>query len=583
MFPRAKINFKTAEEPLRVYRKLLRQKLTPSNIENWLIDWNAIECAHEEHSALLDIATSSDTEDMSSKRAYRNYIENVGAKLQPYYKKMIKKFLNADRRLLNKKSKMYKNLAHSFRLDMKLENKINNRLIMKEALLISEYDKITSKIEIKIDNRKMTLSEADAFKYFPQRSLRKKAFKAIASEVEKHSDRLYSIFIDLLQIRRKIAENLGMTFREYVWKDLGRQYNVETCLRFHRTILREVVPVAQRHAKFRLKSLGIKSLKPWDRECDLFGRDRLKPCVEPTELLSKAQLIFNQIDPGLGRLFKKYRDRDLIDLESRKNKAPGGFCMSLPKHNLPFIFMNAVGTQDDFQTLAHESGHAFHFSLASYFQNLRWEQEPPIEFAETASMSMELLVQKYLYPYVYTNQEDADRATYEHLEAMIYFLPYMSMVDSFQHFIYTETEIPTKEELSDKWIELCEKYDVRDWTGMENHQGISWMLQSHITQLPFYYIEYGIAQLGALQVWRNSFVDEKKAIQQYKKALRKGNSLTLTKLFNAIGAKLSFTRTHVRELVGMVDGIMKDLRKPKSNHFSRLAAGKLFNKYKNRF
>ena len=196
-------------------------------------------------------------------------------------------------------------------------------------------------------------------------------------------------------------------------------------------------------------------------------------------------------------------------------------------------------------------------------------------------MSMELLVQKYLYPYVYTNQEDADRATYEHLEAMIYFLPYMSMVDSFQHFIYTETEIPTKEELSDKWIELCEKYDVRDWTGMENHQGISWMLQSHITQLPFYYIEYGIAQLGALQVWRNSFVDEKKAVQQYKKSLRKGNSLTLTKLFNAIGAKLSFTRTHVRELVGMVDGIMKDIRKPKSTHFSRLAAGKLFNKYKN--
>lgn len=583
MFPRAKINFKTAEEPLKVYKKLLRQKLVPSNIESWLNEWNALECAHEEHSALLDVAALANTEDIVAKRAYKNYTENVGVKLQPYYKKMIKKFLKADRRLLNKKSKMYKTLAHSFRSDIKLENKINNRLIMQEALLVSEYDKITSKFQIKIDKQSLTLSEADAFKYLPQRSIRRKAFKAIAAEVEKNSGRIYSVFLELLKIRRKIAKNLGMTYREYVWKDSGRQYNSETCLRFHRTILREVVPISKRHAKQRIRSLGINSLKPWDRECDLFGRDRLRPCNKPTELLDKAQLIFNKMDSGLGRLFKKYCERNLIDLESRKNKAPGGFCTSLPKSGLPFIFMNAVGTQDDFQTLVHESGHAFNFSLASYYQNFRWEQEPPIEFAEVASMSCELLVQKYLYPYVYTNQEDADRATYEHLEAMMYFLPYMSMVDLFQHWLYAEApEEPTLEELSNKWLELAEKYDVRDWTGMKGYQGIHWMLQSHIIQLPFYYIEYGIAQLGALQVWRNSFVDEKKAIQQYKKGLKKGNSLLLSKLFNTVGAKLSFTRSHVRDLVLMVDTIMKELRKPKSPSFSRLAAGKLFNKYKNR-
>ena len=496
---------------------------------------------------------------------------------------MIRKFLKADRRLINKKNKAYKNLAHSFRQDIKLENYVNNRLLTQEALLVVEYDKIMASIEINKDGQKMTMTEADSFKYLPQRSMRRKAFKAIAAEVEKRSDRIYSIFVDLLKIRRKIANNLGFSFREYVWKDTCRNYSPEDCLRFHRTILREIVPLAQRHAKHRIKSLGIKSLKPWDRECDLFGRDRLRPCTKPTELLSKAQSIFNQIDPSLGRLFKKYRERNLIDLESRKGKAPGGFCMSLPKSGQPFIFMNAVGTQEDFQTLAHESGHAFHFSLACYYQNLRWEQDPPIEFCEVASMSMELLVQKYLYPHVYTNQADADRATYEHLEAMVYFLPYMSMVDLFQHWIYTEApEEPTKEELASKWTELAEKYDVRDWKGTEDCLGISWMTQSHIIQLPFYYIEYGIAQLGALQVWRNSFVDEKKAIQQYKMALKKGNSQVFSKLFNTIGAKFSFTRTHVRELFLMVDSIMKDLRKPKSTAFSRLAAGKLFNKYKNR-
>ena len=582
MFPKVKCNFKTAEEPLKVYRRLLRQKLTASTVESWLIEWNAIECAHEEHSAMLDIACCSNTDNIAAKRAYNNYIENVGPHLQPYYKKMIKKFLKADRRLLNKKSKAYKNLAHSLRQDIKLENYTNNRLLTQEALLVAEYDKIMAGIEINVDGRKMTMSQADSFKYMPQRSMRRKVFKAIAAEVEKHSDRIYSVFIDLLKIRRKIANNLGLSFREYIWKDTCRNYTPKDCLRFHRTILREIVPVAQRHAKHRVKSLGIKSLKPWDRECDLFGRDRLRPCTKPEELLHKVQSIFNQIDPSLGRLFKKYRERNLIDLESRKGKAPGGFCMSLPKSGQPFIFMNAVGTQDDVQTLAHESGHAFHFSLACYYQNLRWEQDPPIEFCEVASMSMELLIQKYLYPHVYTNQADADRATYEHLESMVYFLPYMSMVDSFQHWIYTEaSEEPTKEELAEKWIELSKNYDVRDWTGMEDYQGISWMIQSHIIQLPFYYIEYGIAQLGALQVWRNSFRDEKKAVQQYKKALRQGNSLILSKLFSVIGAKFSFTRAHVRDLIGMVDSIMKDLRKPKSTHFARLAAGKLFKRYKN--
>jgi oligoendopeptidase F len=281
----------------------------------------------------------------------------------------------------------------------------------------------------------------------------------------------------------------------------------------------------------------VPSLRPWDLAVDPMGRPPLQPFGDVEQLAAGTETVFRDVDAELGAQFGFLRAQQLLDLANRKGKAPGGYQTTLEDDRLPFIFMNAVGLDSDVRTLLHEGGHAFH-TLASRGEPLPAYRESPLEFCEVASMSMELLGARRLGPFY--NDADADRSARKLLEGIVLILPWIATVDAFQHWIYTHPG-HTRDERRAAWRSLLERFggDV-DWSGYEDARDHSWHRQLHIFLYPFYYIEYGIAQLGALQIWQRSLTDRPGAVADYKKALALGGSLPLPELFAAAGIRFDF-------------------------------------------
>ncbi|HEX6386897.1 MAG TPA: M3 family oligoendopeptidase [Anaerolineae bacterium] len=431
------------------------------------------------------------------------------------------------------------------------------------AKLDNEYDKVTGGMKAEWNGEEKNLSQLSLLLQDKDRSVRERAWKATMALWLASRERLNTLYADMLALRRQVAANAGLPdYRAYAFREKGRfDYTPEDCFTFHEAIETVVVPAAQRIYQRKQARLGLDRLRPWDVQVDTSSAPPLKPYQGQDELVQGSLSIFQKVDAELGRYFATMAEEKLLDLDTRPGKALGGYCSTLPLRERPFIFMNGVGIHDDVQTMLHEAGHAFHV-FETVALPLVWQTEVPMEFCEVASMAMELLAAPYLTKAEggYTPLEAA-RARIEHLEGIVMFLPYMAVVDAFQHWVYTHADEAMDPANCDAaWDGLWQRFmQGVDWSGFEDARMTGWHRKPHIFGSPFYYIEYGMAQVGALQVWRNSLRDHARALAAYRNALSLGGTKTLPELFATAGAEFRFDTVMLTELVELVEETIEAL------------------------
>ena len=535
---------------------------TAAELERWLFDWSELSAALDEEASRRYIAMTCHTDSAEAEKAYLHFVENIDPQLKPRQFAL---------------EKIY--VAHPFReqlpparfqvFDRDVKNHVelfrpeNVALETEEAKLCQQYQKVTGSLTVNFRGEEKTLVQMGRYLEEPYRALRQETWELVTRRRLQEKDKLEDIFDQLIELRQRVARHAGFkNYRDYAFRRLGRfDYTPEDCTRFHDAVAREVMPAVREIQAARRHQLGLDKLhpghlRPWDLAVDPQSRPPLKPFGAVDEMVSRTQKIFDRLDPGLAGGFRQMQDLRLLDLDNRKGKAPGGYQQTLSESRVPFIFMNAIGQQRDVETILHEAGHAFH-ALAANDEDLYAYRSAPIEFCEVASMSMELLGNEFLEEFYSAPQ--ANRARRTHLEGIIGFFPWMATVDAFQHWIYTHPGHGRAERAA-AWLELMDRFggDV-DWSGYETARGHLWHRQLHIFLHPFYYVEYGIAQLGALQVWANSKRDKAKALADYKQSLALGGSRPLPKLFAAAGCPLRFDAATIKPLIQLAHDELKKL------------------------
>ena len=553
-FPR---NYVAAEARLdnwpaaeKYYRELAERPIAaPADLERWLVDFSEVDAVFDEERMTRYIAMAQATDDPERERRYLDYIENVYPLREPWHQKLREKFL-ADVRRHPLPPQRYEVLERSVRNAIELFREENIPLMVENAKLVQQYQKVTGAMTVTYRGMELTLQQLARFLEEPEREQRAETWRLSAERYLQDAPALDELYDRMVHLRHRMALNAGCTdFREFAFRAMERfDYTPADCLAFHDAIERAVCPAARRLAERRRQNLGVDTLRPWDVHADPKSRPPLRPFETAEQLMDGCGRIFNRVERELGRVFGTLRERRLLDLESRKGKAPGGFQETYPERRTPFIFMNAVGTEADVRTLLHEGGHAFH-TWACRQEPLDAYRSSPIEFAEVASMGMELLSLPFVEEFY---GADANRARKSFLEGIVNFFPYMACVDALQHWVYTHVDA-TPEERKDEWARLMERFMGHvDWTGLENYRRHSWQRKLHFYEVPFYYVEYGIAQLGALQVWMKSKEDYAQAVAWYRNGLALGGSRPLPELFAAAGLKFDFTESTLRPLIERV-------------------------------
>ncbi len=539
---------------------------TKDNVNAWLADWSSVGERLEEMYSRLAVATSTNTADKEADARMNNFLDTIFPGVMACEQKLKEKLLASklepagfDIPLRNLRAE-----ADLFRSD-------NLTLLAEQQKFSIEYDKIFGAQTVKWEGEEVTLTRLATNFLQPDRARREKAWHLKAERQLADRKTINDLWKKFMDLRAKIAKNADKpSYREYSWQQKLRfDYTPADCKSFTRAIEEVVVPAASRIYEKRKKALGLDSLRPWDLVDGWYGRPTppanapvLKPFKSADELKARTSAIFHNVDPVLGGYFDTILNENLADLENRKNKAPGAYCTSYTSIRKPFVFVNAVGTHDDVMTLLHESGHAFHvFETAKipYIQQLT----VPMEFAEVASMGMELLASPYLKKNeggFYTDSEAA-HARIEHLEGMILFWPFMAIVDEFQEWVYENpTQGANPADCDRKWGELWDRFlPAIDWSGLEDVKVTGWHRKLHIHQIPFYYVEYGLAQLGAVQIFGNAQMDQKKAVADYRKALSLGATVTLPELFKTAGAKFGFDSAILKTAVGLMEKVTGEL------------------------
>jgi oligoendopeptidase F len=564
------INPRTWETFAPFFKELEERPLQAKNLRQWLTDWSNLTRLLFEAASLIYIDKSLDTADQEKEQAFLDLINDVFPQAQVAAQALKKRLLAFDpsSEALQDMRLVLRNMQN----EADLFRQENIDLFTQTAKLENEYDKITGGLKTNWEGEEKNLSQLGLFLNDKDRDVRQKSWQTIADLWLGQREALNHMYSDLLGLRQQIAQNAGLPdYRAYAFREKGRfDYTPEDCLTFHNAIETAVVPALQRILARKQKRLGYDQLRPWDwvpekgiLVNDLAG-EALRPYRGQENLIQHTLNIFDQLDPQLSHYFATMAEDGLLDLDTRTGKALGGYCSSLPLRNRPFIFMNGVGSHDDVQTMLHEAGHAFHvFETASL--PLIWQTDPPMEFCEVASMSMELLAAPYLtnqHGGFYTSPQAA-QARIEHLEGIIAFLPYMAVVDAFQHWVYTNPQNAADAKQCDAvWEQLWGRFipDI-NWTGYEEVCKTGWHRKPHIFTAPFYYIEYGMAQIGALQVWRNSLTNRSQALTDYRQALSLGGTKTLPELFSAAGAEFRFDAALLTELVALIEQTTADLEK----------------------
>ena len=536
-----------------VEKKLASAK-SVSDLEDALLAWSELSAALDEESSKRYIAMTCHTDSAEAEKAYLQFIENVEPQTKPRQFKLEQTYLAQPLRAELPKRR-YEVFDRDTKQRVDLFRPENVALETDEAKFGQQYQKLSGALTVQFRGEEKTLIQMGKYQEEPDRPLRQEAWQLVAKRRLEERENFEDIFDDLVKLRGQIAANAGFAnYRDYAFKLRGRfDYTPEDCFAFHDAIEKEVMPLLRELESVRRAQLKLPALRPWDLAVDPLNRAALKPFEKVEQMVVSTQRVFDRIDGGLAGGFRGMQEKRLLDLDNRKGKAPGGYQSTLAESRLPFIFMNAVGLQRDVETILHEAGHAFH-ALATRDEPLYAYRGSPIEFCEVASMSMELLGNEFLEEFY--SAPDANRARRTHLEGIVGIFPWIATVDAFQHWIYTHPN-HTRSERSAAWLALMDRFggDV-DWSGHEETRANLWHKQLHIFLYPFYYIEYGIAQLGALGIWRRALTDRPGAVAAYLRALALGGSHPLPELFQAADLPFGF---HEAAIIPLMDAVRAEL------------------------
>ncbi|MFO0495835.1 MAG: M3 family oligoendopeptidase [Flavobacteriia bacterium] len=523
------------------------------DFKKWLRDRSELDAVLEEDAAWRYIKMTIDTRDDNLTKAYTFFVTEIQPKLAPYEDKLNKKLVDSPYLVEFQNNEAYQIYFRSVQTALKLFREENISIEAELSEKSQLFGSISAAQSIEHNGEKLTMQKAASLLKENDEELRKSIFIKMAGRRSEDTKKLNELYTELILKRHQLALNAGFTnYRDYKFESMGRfDYTKEDCFAFHEAIKKQIVPLVKQIQLAKLNKLGKLKFKPWDLEVDPDGKAPLKPFDTGNQLLQGTVNMFQKIDSYFSDCLDTMNEMGHLDLDSKDGKAPGGYNYPLYEIGVPFIFMNSVGAQRDLVTMVHEGGHAVHSFLSRELE-LTGFKNLPSEVAELASMSMELLTME-LWNEFYSNKDDFKRAKKEQLESILKILPWIAQIDEFQHWVY-ENPNHSHKERSKKWVELSKSYGtgLTDWTGFEDVQASSWQRQLHLFEVPFYYIEYGIAQLGALGVWKNSLNNKEMAIEHYKNALRLGYTRSIPEIYETAGIRFDFSENYLKELADFV-------------------------------
>ena len=526
---------------------------TTNDLEKWLADMSELEAIVSEDACWRQVRMTCDTENKELEEAFNYFYLEIQPKIQPYADKLNRKLMECPLTAELDQQKFFTYLR-GVRKSIDLFREENIPLQAEMSVLQQQYGSIAGKMTIQHDGKEFTLQQASKFLENPDRNIRETVYFKINERRLIDKAPLHDLFGKLVSLRHQIAVNAGFkNYRDYKFAEMGRfDYKPEDCFQFHQAVEEHVVPLVDKIYAKHAQKLNISPLKPWDTEAEPAGIEPLRPFTNGKELLDKTVACFQKLDPFFASCLKKMEELGHLDLDSRKGKAPGGYNMPLMESGAPFIFMNAASQMSDVTTMVHEGGHAVHSFLAHGLE-LSAFKEYPTEMAEVASMAMELFSMDHWEPF-FDNENDLKRAKRHQLERVITIFPWIATIDSFQHWVY-ENPGHTQEERSEAWMRIIKRFSIPslDTSGLEKFREISWQRQLHLFEVPFYYIEYGIAQLGAIGMWKQYRENPSAALKNYTDALALGGTKTLPELYAAAGLPFDFSPETIKALMEMVE------------------------------
>ena len=538
-------------EGLEPYFNNLDQREIKSltDLEQWLKDASELEAVISEDACWRQIKMTCDTENKELEKSFNFFMMEIQPKIQPYSDKLNKKLVDCPF-TKDLDQQKYFTYLRNVKKNIELFREANIPLQAELSVMQQQFGVISGKMTVEVSGQEYTLQQAAKFLEDPDRTIREEVYHKINKRRLQDKKELNDLFTSLLQKRHQVATNTGFeNFRDYRFVELGRfDYSKEDCYQFHEAVKLHVMPLVNQLYETKKKKLGLDTLRPWDVEAEPAGIQPLRPFKDGEELTEKTIACLDELKSFFGDCLKKMKAMGHLDLESRKGKAPGGYNCPLAESGAPFIFMNAAGQLDDVTTMVHEGGHAIH-SFLSHDLELTGFKEYPTEIAEVASMAMELFSMDKWHVF-FDSKEELTRAKEQQLERVITIFPWIATIDKFQHWAY-ENPDHTEEERLANWFSIANEFSspVIDFSGLDDYRRFGWQRQLHLFEVPFYYIEYGIAQLGAIGLWQQYKQNPEAAINNYIKALQLGGTKTLPELFTAAGLKFDLSPAHIRELM----------------------------------
>ncbi len=522
------------------------------DLTKWLEDRSELEAVFSENVGRRYIKMTVNTKDEEAAKSYEHFVTNINPKIAPYDDVLNKKLNDCPfkKQLTDSGFDIY---FRGVEKAIEIYRDENNELFAKDAQLGQKYGAVSGKQTVTYNGEEITMQQAGTFLKSTDRNERKEVFEITAKRRLEDAQEMDAILTEMVALRTKAAKNAGFdNYRDFKFQSMGRfDYEVKDCFEFHESIAKEIVPLITTFLEERKTKLGFENLQPYDLSVSLDGKAPLKPFNTGAEMLDKTIALFSEIDTYCGERLEIMKAMNHLDLESKTGKAPGGYNYPLYEIGVPFIFMNSVGLHRDLVTMVHEGGHAVHSFLSrelplTPFKNLT------SEIAELASMSMELFSMEH-WDLIYSDDEDLKKAKKEQLEGVLEVLPWVATVDAYQHWLYENPE-HSIEERHQAWLKISGQFSskITDWTNYKAYQKVTWQKQLHIYEVPFYYIEYGMAQLGAIALWRNYKQNPKETLEKYKHALSLGYTKSIPEIYEAAGIKFDFSRTYVSELARFV-------------------------------
>ena len=543
------------------FKELIDRAITnKAELEGWMADLSELEAVVSEDACWRQIKMTCDTTDKSLEEAFTYFCMEIQPKLQHYADALNKKLVNCPF-TADLDQAAYHTYLRSVKKSIELFREENIPILAELSVLQQQYGTIAGKMTVEVEGKEYTLQQAAKFLENSDRKVREAVYYKIQERRKQDEQPMHDLYSSLIAKRHQIAINAGFeNYRDYKFKELGRfDYTKEDCFQFHDAVKQDILPLVNEIYNQKTQKLALDTLKPWDTEAEPAGIAPLKPFTTGEELYEKTVKCFDQLNPFFADCLRKMKEMNHFDLESRKGKAPGGYNCPLAESGAPFIFMNAAGQMSDVTTMVHEGGHAVHSFLAHPLK-LSAFKEYPMEIAEVASMAMELFSMDHWQAF-FENEADLKRAKEHQLERTITIFPWIAIIDQFQHWVYEHPQ-HTVEERTSEWMRILNEFSTSsiDYTGLDEFRKIGWQRQLHLFEVPFYYIEYGIAQLGAIGLWMQYKQNPNNALENYMNALSLGGTKTLPELYKAAGLEFNLTPAYIKTLMEFVKTEMDQLK-----------------------